>query len=77
MAEARKFLLSMNSLKADVSKTLKSMEGAGKSMGGLRGDFTSTLKRFKQTLDSVQTFVDYLEKDPGSLLRGKSVRADD
>ena len=51
---------------------IKSIENAGGSMAGLRGDFTSTLKRFKVTLDSVKSLIDYLEKDPSALIRGKA-----
>lgn len=72
LKQARDFIISLNSLKTDVSKALHSIEGAGTSVSSLRKDFTSSLKRLKGTLDSISSFVDYLEKDPSSLLRGKA-----
>jgi paraquat-inducible protein B len=72
LKKTRDFLDNLDSLKTDVAKALKSVEGAGNSLSGLRADFTATLKRFKVTLDSVSAFIDYLESDPSSLLRGKA-----
>ncbi|MCM8530609.1 MAG: MlaD family protein [Lentisphaeraceae bacterium] len=72
LKQAKVFLTDLHKMESDIHAAIKSIEAAGGSMAGLRGDFTATLKRFKVTLDSVKSFVDYLEKDPSSLIRGKA-----
>ncbi|MCM8537792.1 MAG: MlaD family protein [Lentisphaeraceae bacterium] len=72
LKQAKVFLADLHKMEGDIHAAIKSVEAAGGSMAGLRGDFTATLKRFKVTLDSIKSFVDYLEKDPSSLIRGKA-----
>ena len=69
---ANQFLTDLKDLKTDVSKTLKSIEGASNSLSGMRGDIAAILKRFKITLDSITAFVEYLERDPSAIIHGKS-----
>jgi paraquat-inducible protein B len=72
LKQATLFLSDLHKMEKDINLAIKSVEAAGGSMSGLRGDFTSTLKRFKTTLDSLRSFIDYLEKDPSALIRGKA-----
>ena len=72
LQSANKFMTSLDGLKADVKKTLNSVEGASNSLSGMRGDISGILKRFKVTLDSISSLVEYLEKDPAALIRGKA-----
>ncbi len=70
--EIENFTKQLTELKKDASKTLQSIEGAANSLSGMRGDIATILKRFKVTLDSINSFVEYLEKDPASLIHGKA-----
>ena len=72
LKSAKKFMEGLEGLKKDVTKTLSSVEGASNSLSGMRGDIAAILKRFKVTLDSISSFIEYLERDPSSLIRGKS-----
>lgn len=72
LKSAKKFMDSLDGLKSDVTKTLNSVEGASNSLSGMRGDIAGILKRFKVTLDSISSLIEYLEKDPGALIHGKS-----
>ena len=72
LKSAKQFMDSLSQIKKDISQTLKSVSGASNSLSGMRGDIAAILKRFKVTLDSVSSFVDYLEKDPAALIHGKS-----
>lgn len=52
-------------------KTLKSAESALGSDSPLQGDLRDTLNDVSRTADSLRDLVDYLERHPESLIRGK------
>ena len=72
LKSAKTFMDSLSQIKKDMTLTLNSVSGASNSLSGMRGDIAAILKRFKVTLDSISSFVDYLEKDPSALIHGKS-----
>ena len=74
LKSTKNFMDSLADLKENVSKTLISIEGASDSLSGMRGDISGILKRFKVTLDSISSLIEYLEKDPSAIIRGKSPR---
>lgn len=64
---------------AKFGETTASVRGAADSMGGMAADASGAaldlrenLETLREALESVRALADYLERDPGALLRGRS-----
>lgn len=68
-----------------VGAAAETIDGAAKTLGGSRDDLrrsldnversvTRTLDELERTLRSARQLIDYLERDPSALIRGKDVR---
>jgi paraquat-inducible protein B len=60
----------------DAKKTLRSVDQALSSDSPLQGDLRGTLQEVTRTAEQLRELVDYLERHPESLIRGKP-RGDD
>jgi paraquat-inducible protein B len=60
-----------------MQSTLASVENAGNEIAPVSQKMTSTLKEFNKAARSFRVLIDYLERHPEALIRGKSGAAGD
>jgi len=75
---ARKFMdettVTARKIGDSVEKVTGSIDQAGgavEKLSKLRGELESSLQNFNQTMNSAKTLLDYLEKNPSSIIHGK------
>lgn len=57
--------------RAKIAESTASFRAAADSITESRREFSNTLKKFNQLVDSIRMLTDYLEQDPNSIINGK------